>query len=59
MNHLPEKMRPYRDLLEKSAKEYVKLNVRKGKQDDMTAKLPVIPISPSMKHIRLTKMDSR
>lgn len=31
MNHLPEKMRPYRGLLEKSAKEYVKLNVRKGK----------------------------
>ncbi|MCY8279991.1 hypothetical protein, partial [Bacillus inaquosorum] len=24
-------MGPYRDMLEKSAKEYVKLNVRKGK----------------------------
>lgn len=27
MNHLPEKMRPYRELLEKSAKEYVKLAI--------------------------------
>lgn len=46
MNHLPEKMRPYRDLLEKSAKEYVKLNVRKGKTGRYDSKIAGDPYFP-------------
>ncbi|MEC3615419.1 YwqG family protein [Bacillus stercoris] len=46
MNHLPEKMRPYRELLEKSAKEYVKLNVRKGKTGRYDSKIAGDPYFP-------------
>ncbi len=46
MNHLPEKMRPYRDLLEKSAKEYVKLNVRKEKTGRYDSKIAGDPYFP-------------
>lgn len=44
--HLPEKMGPYRDMLEKSAKEYVKLNVRKEKTGRYESKIAGEPYFP-------------